>query len=221
MAWILVMAGVLVTGGGLWLLARSPAPSEAAAEVEAVAARSKAVGETPWDVLMSPVEATDHSKSGKRAVGPFRMGLLIGIGFGVIVTGALWATLGNGTPSKDDLVRMAKEKYNLVLAPTTGTSTATTATTGATSTANSGTKSTTTTTTPPATADKSVTIEVVSGDLWDTVGQKLKDAGLIKDKAAFVAKVTEMQADSNLQLGSFPLSPSMTVEEMINKLQGK
>jgi hypothetical protein len=223
-AWILVVLGIAVTAGGLWLLARSPAASDSAAEVEVATTRAKAVGETPWDVLMSPVEGEESSKPDRRrTAGPFRMGLLLGLGFGVAATAAVWTVWGNGTPSKEDVLRLAKE-YDLVVVEQPAAPTATGATgegqtaTGATGT---GTTGQTTTSTTAAPAPKTVTVSVVAGDLWPNVAAKMKENGLIQDENAFLAKVTEMGAEPGLQQGVFTLDTSMSVEDMINKLTGK
>lgn len=223
MAWILVVLGVLVTAGGLWLLARSPAAGEAAVEVEAGLPRAKAVGETPWEVLMAPVESPAVNRT--RSAGPFRMGLLLGLGVGMVVAGAIWAVAGNPTPSKDDVKRIAQDKYHMTVVDPAAASTAPagtgtgTGTAAATTTPGSPTTSATTTTGAPA-GNGTIRFTVAAGDAWGDVAQKLKDAGVIPDTRAFLTRLTELKADALLQQGTFTLTTNMSNDSVIQKLTG-
>lgn len=59
---------------------------------------------------------------------------------------------------------------------------------------------------------------VESGDPARIIGQKLKDAGLIKDAVLFEAYVRSNNASTQLAAGTFVLSPDMTVVEIVDKL---
>ena len=59
---------------------------------------------------------------------------------------------------------------------------------------------------------------VESGDPARIIGQKLKDAGLIKDAVLFEAYVRSNDVSTQLAAGTFVLSPDMTVVEIVDKL---
>lgn len=64
------------------------------------------------------------------------------------------------------------------------------------------------------------TTEVVvkEGSSAADVGKTLKDAGLIKYETAFNIRVKLEQVGDKIMPGTFELSPSMTVDEIIHKL---
>ncbi|MBQ2042781.1 MAG: hypothetical protein II485_06330 [Firmicutes bacterium] len=76
----------------------------------------------------------------------------------------------------------------------------------------------------PASQDGKVTAEIVvpsfkNGGTWGKTADKLIEAGLIKsdEKAAFIAKVSEMNCDTKLQPGTYTLT-NTSYEDMIKVL---
>lgn len=65
------------------------------------------------------------------------------------------------------------------------------------------------------------TIEIVAGDYSDVVSQKLFDAGLIADAAAFNAYLTESGADRGITVGVHKIPMGSTEEEIIKILGEK
>lgn len=65
------------------------------------------------------------------------------------------------------------------------------------------------------------TIEIVSGDYSDVVSQKLFDAGLIADAAAFNAYLTESGADRGITVGVHKIPVGSSEEEIIRILGEK
>ncbi|HIS47400.1 MAG TPA: endolytic transglycosylase MltG [Candidatus Scybalocola faecigallinarum] len=65
---------------------------------------------------------------------------------------------------------------------------------------------------------QTVTVVVDDGDSASTVASKLKDAGLIKYEAAFVIRVRLEEMGDKIMPGTFELSPSMSVEEILQIL---
>lgn len=68
---------------------------------------------------------------------------------------------------------------------------------------------------------KDVNFVVPSGMLASKIIQKLKDEGLIQDKSAFTARLSERKLDSKLRSGTFKLRTDMTDDQIINKLTGQ
>ena len=66
------------------------------------------------------------------------------------------------------------------------------------------------------TEKKKVEIEIGSSN--DTIGQKLKEAGIIKNKTAFKIYL-KLNKVEGLQAGTYYLSPSMTLDEIIDALK--
>lgn len=66
------------------------------------------------------------------------------------------------------------------------------------------------------TQTQSVVVE--DGDSAAQVADKLKDAGLIKYESAFVIRVRLEEMGDKIMPGTFELSPSMSVEEILHKL---
>lgn len=64
-------------------------------------------------------------------------------------------------------------------------------------------------------------IEIVSGDYSDVVSQKLFDAGLIADAAAFNAYLTESGADRGITVGVHKIPVGSSEEEIIRILGEK
>lgn len=62
------------------------------------------------------------------------------------------------------------------------------------------------------------TIAVEDGDSASQVAKKLKDAGLIKYESAFVIRVRLEELGDKIMPGTFELSPSMSIEEILQKL---
>lgn len=62
------------------------------------------------------------------------------------------------------------------------------------------------------------TIVVEDGDSASQVAKKLKDAGLIKYESAFVIRVRLEELGDQIMPGTFELSPSMSIEEILQKL---
>lgn len=59
---------------------------------------------------------------------------------------------------------------------------------------------------------------VAKGDQPREIAKNLKDQGLIRDSVAFFLTVRKLGIEKKIQAGSFRLSPSMTVEQIANKL---
>ncbi len=62
------------------------------------------------------------------------------------------------------------------------------------------------------------TVVVEDGDSAAQVADKLKDAGLIKYESAFVIRVRLEEMGDKIMPGKFELSPSMSIEEILQKL---
>lgn len=62
------------------------------------------------------------------------------------------------------------------------------------------------------------TVVVEDGDSAAQVADKLKDAGLIKYESAFVIRVRLEEMGDKIMPGTFELSPSMSIEEILQKL---
>lgn len=62
------------------------------------------------------------------------------------------------------------------------------------------------------------TVVVEDGDSASQVAKKLKEAGLIKYESAFVIRVRLEEMGDKIMPGSFELSPSMSIEEILQKL---
>ncbi|MBS5522153.1 MAG: endolytic transglycosylase MltG [Clostridiales bacterium] len=62
------------------------------------------------------------------------------------------------------------------------------------------------------------TVVVEDGDSAAQVADKLKAAGLIKYESAFVIRVRLEEMGDKLMPGTFELSPSMSIEEILQKL---
>lgn len=65
------------------------------------------------------------------------------------------------------------------------------------------------------------TIEIAAGDYSDVVSQKLFEAGLIQDAAAFNAYLTESGADRGITVGMHKIPVGATEEEIIRILGEK
>lgn len=62
------------------------------------------------------------------------------------------------------------------------------------------------------------TVVVEDGDSAAQVAKKLKEAGLIKYESAFVIRVRLEEVGDKIMPGTFELSPSMSIEEILHKL---
>ncbi|HHY54975.1 MAG TPA: endolytic transglycosylase MltG [Chloroflexi bacterium] len=71
---------------------------------------------------------------------------------------------------------------------------------------------------PASVDDRSVRFEVAPGTPARTIGQKLEQAGLIRDATLFEAFVRVNGLDSRLAAGTFTLAPSMTLREVVETL---
>lgn len=60
-----------------------------------------------------------------------------------------------------------------------------------------------------------ILVEVPSGSTTKSIGALLEAQGIITNEAAFVAKVKELEAASDLKAGKYQLSQSMSVEEIV------
>lgn len=65
----------------------------------------------------------------------------------------------------------------------------------------------------------SVKIEIKAGEFSDTVSQKLFQAGLISDAAAFNKYLTQKGADQNLRVGVYEIPAGATQDEILDILQ--
>lgn len=65
----------------------------------------------------------------------------------------------------------------------------------------------------------SVQIEIKAGEFSDTVSQKLFQAGLISDAAAFNKYLTQKGADQNLRVGVYEIPAGATQDEILDILQ--
>jgi UPF0755 protein len=64
-----------------------------------------------------------------------------------------------------------------------------------------------------------VNFEVKSGDTTATVAQRLQEDGLIRNATAFKLLAKFRKLDTTIEQGIFQLSPSMTMDQIIRKLQ--
>jgi UPF0755 protein len=67
---------------------------------------------------------------------------------------------------------------------------------------------------------ESVLVDIPSGSTAKSIGQKLETEGLIRSADAFVQKVKDLNAQSDLKAGQYRLSKSMSAEEMVKALAG-
>ncbi len=58
-------------------------------------------------------------------------------------------------------------------------------------------------------------VEIASGSTTKSIASELEEAGIIINADAFVSKVKELDAASELKAGKYQLSPSMNVEEIV------
>lgn len=65
----------------------------------------------------------------------------------------------------------------------------------------------------------SVQIEIKPGEFSDTISQKLFQAGLISDAAAFNKYLTQKGADQNLRVGVYQIPAGATQDEILEILQ--
>ncbi len=61
-----------------------------------------------------------------------------------------------------------------------------------------------------------VIVEVPSGSTTKSIGHLLETTNVIKKEEAFVAKVKELKVANELKAGKYAVSPSMSVEEIVN-----
>src|SRR3989338_6809823 len=59
---------------------------------------------------------------------------------------------------------------------------------------------------------------ISKGDGVREISRKLKDEGLIRDQIAFFILIKKLNLETRIQAGSYKLSPSLTSEEIANKL---
>lgn len=61
-------------------------------------------------------------------------------------------------------------------------------------------------------------IEIPSGSTTKSIGKILEEKGIILKQEAFVSKVKELDAANQLKAGNYQLSPSMSVEDIVNTI---
>src|SRR5579871_2679518 len=64
-----------------------------------------------------------------------------------------------------------------------------------------------------------VNFEVDAGDSTATVAQRLQEDGLIRNATAFKLLAKVRKKDTGIEQGTYQLSPSMTMSEIMDKLQ--
>jgi UPF0755 protein len=65
-----------------------------------------------------------------------------------------------------------------------------------------------------------VVVEIPSGSTAKSIGALLEGQGLIRSADAFVQKVKDMNAQSDLKAGKYKLSKALSTEEIVNSLTG-
>jgi len=73
---------------------------------------------------------------------------------------------------------------------------------------------------PVSQSQQIIYFTVESGDPVGLIGEKLKDANLIRSTRAFETYVRSNNLFSDLQAGTYELSPSMSTQEIVTKLAG-
>lgn len=74
---------------------------------------------------------------------------------------------------------------------------------------------------PPSTHSAEKTIEIKSGSSGFAIAKQLTDAGLVPSTDVFIKRVEALKLGSKLRSGTFTLSTSMTIDEIIYKISGK
>ncbi len=67
--------------------------------------------------------------------------------------------------------------------------------------------------------EEKVSFVVTPGESVHAIGNALKEQGLIKDSTVFFLYVRQSGSDKNIQAGSYVLSPSMKMTEIVNALK--
>ncbi len=67
--------------------------------------------------------------------------------------------------------------------------------------------------------DSTITFTIQSGESAGTVSYRLESLGLVSDAELFRRVLSYWEADANIQAGIYTLSPSMTMEEIMEELQ--
>lgn len=72
---------------------------------------------------------------------------------------------------------------------------------------------------PDADNTEKISFVVEPGQTVRSIGKELKDAGLIKDPTVFFIYTRQAGIDTDIQAGSYVLSPSMNLNEIVDALQ--
>lgn len=71
---------------------------------------------------------------------------------------------------------------------------------------------------PVSDSTEEIEVEITSTDTYSTLGAKLKEKGLINDELMYKIYI-KLNNPNNLQIGTYTLSPSMSLEEIIKVLE--
>lgn len=157
------------------------------------------------DDHLSPLAVLSQPLAHETSSGSARQGALLGGGTALLLAG-LVLLVGRSPaapqPSRDEVIRLARDTYGLVVTEPGAPKPAQQAGTAA----------------PPASPSGRVTVVIASGDAAPAVADKLVSAGVISDRAAFLSHLSTRGLDGAIKAGSFSLAPGADVDTVINTL---
>ncbi|HWI66479.1 MAG TPA: hypothetical protein VNT75_32015 [Symbiobacteriaceae bacterium] len=207
MIWVLGFAGIALALIGLW---GGPAKTTKRREAEAMARKQPTVSDA-WEVLSKPLEEElikipEHrpwyAPGGDRR---FQQGLLVGLGAGLMVAAVSVSFLPREAAPKTDLASNKPAPAPVQTAPTQPAGQAPAA-------------APTQQPAAPAPTPVNINITVDDGDAASTIADKLKARGLIANTDQFLARVTELGADTSLKAGTFSIPTGAPLDAVIKAL---
>lgn len=143
--------------------------------------------------------------------------ILLGIGIGLIIASMINISMGDKDMTVEQ-IRKEAAKYNLiVLTSEEIMSTRTPAENEAPADTPTATPAPTEAAKPAAPGEK-VTVTVTSGMSSEGISNLLAEAGLLKDKKAFMERLNELGMDSRLKVGTFEIVKGSEFDEIIRIL---